>query len=337
MQPSINDNLIIFGPHHYSVTSTVNIRKEIIDATVSQVQILDNMHGFSSDYRNVILDQIADLTLTIWTQYILPEQVKAVYPNLTFKFDMLTSATSHCVLTTAFPVKDVLDTKKDFKEFISSFNGMDRDDRRVIVAALIKRGWFNATTCTKNLNIYTPQLISTMEEHQFFEFDKILDPDERMYSNTISSMYYDRDGNIGNFVQHSEHLTPKINQSFIHLVSETFSMSYCPFLTEKVIRPIVSKSLWLASAQPHYHKYLEKYYGFKMYTRLFDYTFDSIENPIQRLLCLLDSIRKYSKLTPSDWHNLYSVERDTIEYNYDWYYSQNFLKHASMYADKLGE
>jgi hypothetical protein len=82
----------------------------------------------------------------------------------------------------------------------------------------------------------------------------------------------------------------------------------------------------LTYAQPGWHDYVEKYYGFKKYTKLFDYQFDTIQNPVIRLLELASMISKFSLLSVEDWQDLYLLEHDTIEYNYDHYFSKNYLK-----------
>jgi hypothetical protein len=108
-------------------------------------------------------------------------------------------------------------------------------------------------------------------------------------------------------------------------VSETLATSYYPFVTEKFLYSIVTQGLFLVYAQPGWHDHVEKYYGFKKYTKLFDYGFDSIHNPVERLVELMSMISKFSILTPHEWHDLYLIEQDTIEYNHNHYFSGNYL------------
>jgi hypothetical protein len=108
--------------------------------------------------------------------------------------------------------------------------------------------------------------------------------------------------------------------------------SYVPFVTEKFLYSIVTRGLFLAYAQPGWHAHVEKYYGFKRYTKLFDYRFDSIQNPVERLVELMTMIGKFSHFSPAEWHDLYLIEQDTIEYNYDHYFSQDYLKSLAKYS-----
>ena len=66
-------------------------------------------------------------------------------------------------------------------------------------------------------------------------------------------------------------------------------------------------------------------YGFKKYTRLFNYNFDTIVNPVERLLELVTMLNKFSKLSSEALRDLYELELETIEYNYNHYFSQDYL------------
>jgi hypothetical protein len=107
--------------------------------------------------------------------------------------------------------------------------------------------------------------------------------------------------------------------------------SYCPFVTEKFLYSIVTRGLFLAYAQPGWHDHVEKYYGFKRYTKLFDYRFDAIQNPVERLIELMSMISKFSMLSITDWTDLYLLEQETIEYNYNHFFSGDYLKLLKLY------
>ena len=107
--------------------------------------------------------------------------------------------------------------------------------------------------------------------------------------------------------------------------------SYVPFVTEKFLYSVITRGLFLAYAQPGWHDHVEKYYGFKRYTKLFDYHFDSIQNPVERLVELMTMISKFSVLSSDDWKDLYLLEQDSIEYNYNHYFSGNYLNCLKQY------
>jgi hypothetical protein len=87
----------------------------------------------------------------------------------------------------------------------------------------------------------------------------------------------------------------------------------------------------LSYAQPGWHTHLEKFYGFKKYTKLFDYRFDLIQNPVERLVELMTMISKFSTLSLDEWQDLYLLEQDAIEYNYDHYHSRAYQRCLSQY------
>jgi hypothetical protein len=104
------------------------------------------------------------------------------------------------------------------------------------------------------------------------------------------------------------------------------STSYYPFVTEKFLYSVVTRGLFLSYAQPGWHNHLENYYGFKKYDKIFDYSFDTVECPIDRLLTLMSILSKFSILSKADLHDLYLMEHDTIEYNYNNYFSNAYLE-----------
>lgn len=65
---------------------------------------------------------------------------------------------------------------------------------------------------------------------------------------------------------------------------------------------------------------------FRKYDKIFDYRFDSVQNPVERLVELMSTLAKFSVLSPEDWRDLYEMEIDTIEYNYDHYFSGSYLE-----------
>lgn len=128
-------------------------------------------------------------------------------------------------------------------------------------------------------------------------------------------------------------LAPIITKCFVHVVSETMSSTYHPFVTEKFLYSVVTRGLFVAYAQPQWHQHLEKIYGFRPYTRLFDYAFDQEINPVKRLVKLADMLSRFQSLTVLDWHDLYLCEHDTVEYNYDHFASGAYLKQAASWHD----
>jgi hypothetical protein len=203
------------------------------------------------------------------------------------------------------------------------------------VAILKRFDYFNHNYCSKNF-VFTRESLDghitdyVQDQDNFYNKFFIANNSDTFFSTIYSfgHVRFDHANNIYNL----EH---KLTESFLHIVSETLATSYYPFVTEKFLYSIVTRGLFLAYAQPGWHKHVEKYYGFKRYTKLFDYHFDTMQNPVERLVELMTMVSKFSVLSAQDWNDLYLIEQDTIEYNYNHYFSKDYLIHLKNHADQI--
>lgn len=287
------------------------------------------MGGFDSSLRCRVLDEIAAKAgdnHCISSEYIFSDLVKQNYPTLTMQYS------NEC-----WKKENFVDSFKNynvhpeltFQNFICSFNGSTHVGRKFLVSILNKFGYFNPNYCSKNLIFSSEQLDGHIKDYfqnnqeKFYRKFFINDSSERFFQ-TIYTFDYTK-------FNHSKNISVlenKLTKSFLHIVSETLATSYYPFITEKFLYSIVTRGLFLAYAQPGWHEHLEKYYGFKRYTRLFDYQFDTIQNPIERLVSLITMVSKFSMMSSDDWRDLYLLEQDSIEYNYYHYFSGNYLTYV---------
>jgi hypothetical protein len=196
--------------------------------------------------------------------------------------------------------------------------------RKLLASTIKKFGWWNEDYCSKNFTCSAANITGHIDDYVKDDsarfFNKFFSVDED-FLNRIYSFQYDRFNHAKNIYT----VENKLVESFLHIVSDTMATSYRPFVSEKFLYGIVTRGLFLSYAQPGWHAHVEKYYGFKRYTKLFDYRFDSIQNPVERLVELMTMISKFSILSIDDWKDLYLLEQDTIEYNYDHYFSNNYL------------
>ena len=297
-------------------------QNQILDNTAFSkiISISDHLGGFDINYRNPLLDHISgnvDQNTTILNYYIFDERVTQNYPNLTFKLDKKEFHVFHSL-------KDYnMHPPLNYKNFICSFNGSPHISRKLLVSILQKFNWFNKNYCTKNFSVdpyiidgHITELIKNSNFYtKFFSVDPI-------FLNNIYVDNYQRFNHMNNI----QTLETRLTESFLHIVSETLATSYYPFMSEKSFYSIATRGLFLAYAQPGWHEHFEKYFGFRRYTKLFDYHFDTIKNPIKRLVELMSMVSKFSCLSPAEWTDLYEIEQDTIEYNYDHYFSGRYLK-----------
>tara|TARA_R110000868_G_C10904576_1_gene764529 strand:+ start:267 stop:1214 length:948 start_codon:yes stop_codon:yes gene_type:complete len=295
-----------------------------------EISIMDHMGGFDVEFKNSILDHISSVVTqptTILTYYIVNDYVKKNYPNLIFKLDPFQGRL--CQLFNTYTQHPTI----ELENFICSFNGSDHVSRKLLVSILQKFGYFSLDYCSKNFT-YTTDILDghihdyVSDDNSFFRKFFISDDSEEFFQsiNSFGHVRYKHNKNIYN-------LESKLTKSFLHIVSETMATNCHPFISEKPFYSIVTRGLFVSYAQPGWHEHFEKYVGFKKYTKLFDYRFDNIQNPVERLVELVTMIGKFSKLTPFEWHDLYLIEQDNIEFNYDHYFSKNYLAELKKYEN----
>lgn len=303
--------------------------EEIVCPPDEDIFIIDHLNGFDLNFKNLVLDNLVSINCPnpIYLQYVITPELKNQYKTIDihfsaklqnyFNFEQHAEYTTHPEL--------------NYKNFICSFNGSPHVSRKLLVAILEKFKWFDPDYCSKNfvhsIDALDGHILDyTNDTHQFYRKFFISNECENFFQtiNSFGHVRFDHANNIYNL----EH---KLTQSFLHIVSETLATSYYPFVTEKFLYSVVTRGLFLAYAQPGWHSHVEKYYGFKRYTKLFNYQFDSILNPVERLVELMTMISKFSVLSPDDWADLYLLEQDTIEYNYDHYFSGDYLKCLKKY------
>lgn len=288
------------------------------------ISVVDHLDGFSADCRNHIFDHIqahCSKRIAVDTTYLYFENcVKDHYPLLELRCQPVWVFADHIFENYR------LHPNFDPQHFVCSFNGSPHISRKLLVSILNRFGWFDPEVCSKNFIYDTDNIYGHICENlqgserfysKFFMADFCEDFFQTVYS--FGLLQYDHKKNILN-------LENRITSSFLHIVSETMATSYYPFFTEKFLYSVVTRGLFLSYAQPNWHDHLEKYFGFRKYDKIFDYRFDEIKNPIERLVELMSMISKFSVLSSDDWRDLYEMEKDTIEYNYDHYFSKAYLK-----------
>lgn len=294
----------------------------------------DHLNGFDSLYNNVLLEKLNNEAKSANKQYqvfyhqILPNCVKEKYKNLDLFFDVDLQEVKN--FKKIYQIKFDINNKK-FKYFFCSFLGAEHVSRQFFSAILNKTKLWNDLTCSKNFSYSWQTLDGNIESYvpnNCRYFRKFFIADSNFNEKIINMSNYKHCDTVENIHK----LKPIIDNSFVNIISETLGTSYVPFITEKFLQSIITKSLFLTYGQPNWHEYLEKYYGFKLYSNIFDYEFDKIKNPIHRVVKLIEMIQKFQHLSPSEWHDLYLIEKDAVEYNYNHYYSKDYLKHLAKFV-----
>jgi hypothetical protein len=287
----------------------------------------------NKDYRVSALDKLNNGEYKIlFDQQFLPE-VKDNYKNINFYFDP--------EFHNDFILKDTVglsglvlqNSEPAFKTFISCFNHGGNVGRQFLTSALYKLRMWNDGYCTKYFTSPRDQIdgnimqyLTNSNNERFYRkfiIDDTIEADT-FYNNKITAnVTLVQSGRLSNLPQ----MTGRIKDSFIFLVSESSPESYQTYYTEKFLFGVITRSLWIANAQPNWHSRLVSTYGFRLFNNIFNYTFDTVQNPVERTVALLSMLLKFKDLSRADWHDLYLMEKDTIDFNHDHYYSKDYLLH----------
>jgi hypothetical protein len=313
----------------FSVTTEQDLQKLLaLPQLPTDIDLQDHLDGFDHNYRNEFFDRIHDravadnVKIVLRSTNFLPARVHAEYPNFDIKFWLNSFQRANLGEFVDYPECDPV----KYKNFICSFNGIGHVSRQLLTAGLAQRGLFDPASCSKNFKFTTNTLDGHLR-HLAGDNERLL---RKFFIYQGSEDFFQTVYSFGhNRFQHGLNLRKLegvLTTSFLNVVSESVATSYAPFVTEKFLYSVVTRGLFVAYAQPGWHRDLERYYGIKPYSRIFDYGFDAIENPVRRLVELISMIAKFQKLNAADWTDLYDMERDTIEYNYDHHRSGNFFK-----------
>lgn len=116
-------------------------------------------------------------------------------------------------------------------------------------------------------------------------------------------------------------------ESFCYVVTETCYWEKKCHLTEKIFKPIVSRMPFLLLAPAHNLKYLQSY-GFKTFNQWWDESYDSIEDPVQRLQAVTKVLEDICSRSLDELETMLLEMEPVLEYNYRLFYSQKFLDDA---------
>lgn len=114
-------------------------------------------------------------------------------------------------------------------------------------------------------------------------------------------------------------------ESFVHVVTETCFWEQKKHLTEKIFKPIVLKQPFILLGCVNNLSYLKEY-GFKTFDRWWDESYDSCQDPIERINQVVKIIEKLCQLSNSDLTNLLHEMEEVLEHNYNRFYSKEFVQ-----------
>ena len=269
----------------------------------------------------------------IFCIHVFPEWFRKKYSDINFFFNEPPKNTDRSMRGWKDLKQFNMHRDINIKNFLCSFNGSQEVGRQFFVSMLKKQNLFNVNYCTKNFEFTEQTIDGNIEELSnnpvlHHKFIKIEDDSDNFYQ-TKYTIDYEKFDHLHNI----NCLQEKITESFLNLVCESFATGELVAITEKCLFSVVCRGLFLCYAPQNWHNVFEKYYGFRNYTNLFNYHFDTIENPVERLVELVSMIQKFSSLSVRELSDLYELETPTIEYNYDHFFSGKYLDCINEYED----
>lgn len=113
-------------------------------------------------------------------------------------------------------------------------------------------------------------------------------------------------------------------ESFCYLVTETCYWESKHHLTEKIFKPIISKMPFVLAGPAHNLKYLREY-GFKTFDKWIDESYDDIEDPIERMTAISNTMRKICAYSLEELQAMLIDMQEVLDHNYNRFYSNEFL------------
>jgi hypothetical protein len=114
-------------------------------------------------------------------------------------------------------------------------------------------------------------------------------------------------------------------QSFLHVVTETCFWEEKKHLTEKIFKPIVLKQPFVLIGCANNLAYLKEY-GFRTFDRWWDESYDTCEDPLDRLEMVVSIIENICKKSNDELQSMLLEMEEVLEYNFNRFYSKDFVK-----------
>ena len=123
-------------------------------------------------------------------------------------------------------------------------------------------------------------------------------------------------------------------KSGIEVVLETLFDDSRWHLTEKTLRPIACGHPFMLMATPGSLQYLQQY-GFKTFAGLIDESYDSIQNPRQRLQAVIAEMSRISALPQQEKTHLFCELNQIAKHNKHHFFSKFFTQVQEEYINNL--
>ena len=236
---------------------------------------------------------------------------------------------------------------KTRKKLFLSFNRVTRLHRLALVcllqdAGLVDRSFYSffldAThghiELEKSKEIFKTALRYRIKDTELSTI--LLDSLERNESKFPLKLNIDKTYNK-NYIDDNDRIL--FNESYFSLVTETFFFDYTRnhdgkimdetsvFFTEKIFKPISMKHPFIIASRP-YSLYHLRQIGYKTFHPYINEEYDIIDNNEQRLLAIVEEIKRLSTYSDSDWIIWQENIKDIVEYNYSIFMNKQLKDYA---------
>ena len=117
----------------------------------------------------------------------------------------------------------------------------------------------------------------------------------------------------------------QLMKSFVFLVTETCFFQTKTHLTEKIFKPIVLRMPFVLAGCAHNLAYLRSY-GFKTFSDYWDESYDTVEDPMQRIQAIVQVIKNISRLSSKQQQAMLLDMQPILEHNYQWFNNPKFIQ-----------
>jgi len=179
---------------------------------------------------------------------------------------------------------------------------------------------FSELVVSNNLHMHSMMRFNTESEGNNYQTFTPVNPAFKIQRTDLENYF---DPCLVDAAASADYANTDYQHTAIEVVLETLFDDTRLHLTEKSLRPIACGRPFILAAAPGSLAYLRSY-GFKTFNDYIDETYDSIQDPLERLMFIVNEMKKISQLSLDQkrqlWKNLYAI----ADYNKKLFFDQSW-------------
>jgi len=219
-------------------------------------------------------------------------------------------------------------TVKEKEKVCICFNRVARPHRLALFGLMLERGlveksyysYLHASHNSDNpLESYLKAIKSQFSDSSYKRVEKQI----RLNKDKIPLMLNIPPDENATYIKDSDY--DYFENSYFSLVTETLynERDGSVFFSEKIFKPIGMKHPFILVNAPGSLKYLRDL-GYRTFNNIIDETYDTINNPEERMLAIVAEVERLSKNTPEQWIDWQNQAKEIVEHNYRTLKSKTF-------------